>query len=288
MGYAHARVLASRVLAKPSQSARRRDTGAPTSSLKRLLGLLDLFTPFAPTWSTDDLIQAQGMTRSTGYRYIKALSDARLLSAVANGCYILGPRIIELDRQIRQCDPLYTAAGPALKQLVAHTRHSAIVCALFSGSVLCVREELTPDSPPSLFARGQTRPLFQGAASRVMLAHLRPHQLRRLYAKHKRGIAAAGLGSNWESFRTALGEIRRNGHVVSVGEFNPGVVGISAPIFNRAGQILGSIGIAGAESKFSPRQTDRTVERVIAAARQVSERVALVSVGTDRPARAVR
>src|SRR5688572_12073093 len=145
--------------------ARRTKDGS--NSLVRLLGVLDLFTPGAPAWSTDALIRSLDMSRSNGYRYIKALSDVGLIAPVSDGHYVLGPRIVELDRQIRQCDPLYNAAGPAMKRLVSASQHSALLCALFSGSVLCVREELTPDSPPTLFTRGQTRPLFQGAASKI-------------------------------------------------------------------------------------------------------------------------
>src|SRR3989442_7823959 len=69
----------------------------PSNSLVKLLDVLNLFTPAAPAWSSEELIRSQGLSRSTGYRYIKALSDAGLLAAVSNGHYILGPRIIQLD-----------------------------------------------------------------------------------------------------------------------------------------------------------------------------------------------
>src|SRR5581483_8223049 len=112
---------------------------AASNSLARTLGILNLFTPAAPLWSTEAIIQSHGMSRSSGYRYIKALADVGLIAPVSNGYYILGPRIVELDRQIRQCDPLYIAGGPVMKELVTETKHSAHLCALFSGAVLCVR-----------------------------------------------------------------------------------------------------------------------------------------------------
>jgi DNA-binding IclR family transcriptional regulator len=174
-----------------------------------------------------------------------------------------------------------------MKQLVAASHHSALLCALFSGSVLCVREALTPDSPPNLFTRGQTRPLFQGAASKIILPYLRPYQLRSLYAKHSKTIATSGLGPDWTSFRANLARIRRDGVLTTVGEFNPGVIGISAPIFNRSGQILGSIGVAGDESKFDRKKLVRVATLVKNAAEQVNERIGVVSLGTDRPARAI-
>jgi DNA-binding IclR family transcriptional regulator len=286
-GRASARRTGKRAKPRGSKSSARRDDRSEGNSLVRMLGLLDLFTLAAPAWSTDALIRALSVSRSTGYRYIKALADIGLLAPVSNGHYILGPRIVELDRQIRQCDPLYNAAGPAMKQLVAKSRQSALLCALYSGKVLCVREELTPDSPPSLFTRGQTRPLFRGAASKIILPYLSAYQLRSLFEKHAKTIATSGLGSDWTSFRSNLAKIRRDGFVMTVGEFNPGVMGISAPIFNRSGQVLGSIGVAGDASKFNRSELERVATLVKSAAQQVNERIGVVSTGSDRPARAI-
>ena len=274
-----------RVPAQAPAPAQRDDEGS--KSLVRLLGLLDLFTPAAPAWSTHALIQSLGSSRSTGYRYVKALTDVGLLAPVSNGHYILGPRIVELDRQIRQCDPLYNAASAVIKRLADESKHSVLLCALFSDSVLCVREELAPDSPPTIFSRGQRRPLFRGAASKIMLPYLKPYQLRSIYAKHSRTIAAAGLGSDWTTFRANLAKIRNDGVIVTVGEFNPGVLGVSAPIFNRDGLVLGSIGVAGAASKFDRAELDRVTRLVKAAASQVTDRLRLIGFGTDRAPRAI-
>jgi DNA-binding IclR family transcriptional regulator len=257
------------------------------NSLARTVGLLNLFTPEAPIWATDDLIGMLGMSRSTGYRSIKALVEVGLLAPVSNNKYILGPRIVALDRQIRQSDPLYNAGGPVMQSLVAETGHSSLLCALFSSAVLCIREELTDNYPEHLLTRGQERPLFRGAASKVMLPYLRPHQLRYLYAKHSATIAETGLGTDWSSFRAILTKMKTDGYANTTGEFNPGVVGISAPVFNRDGRILGSIGIAGKEARFTSADEDRYVGAVIRAGEQVSGLLRATGASVDQPARAV-
>ena len=111
---------------------------------------------------------------------------------------------------------------------------------------------------PDLFSRGQRRPLFAGAASKVILAHLPPHQLRALFARHRTSIAAAGLGADWDAFRTALRTIRDAGHCVSIGEFRPGILGIAAPLFNAEGGVLGSLGIATEARRVPARQRGST------------------------------
>lgn len=260
---------------------------APENSLTRMLELLDLFTPAAPFWSADALIRYTGASRSTIYRHVRALHEAGLLRPVANGNYIVGPRVIELDRQLRQTDPLYIAGDKVMKRLVAATGQASLLCALFSDSVMCVREELAPNSPPNLFSRGQSRPLFTGAASKIILPYLPPHQLRSVYAKHKKTIATTGLGTDWPGFRATLAQIKRIGYVTTVGEFNADVLGLSAPVFNRAGHILGSLGIAGLESAFRKADMDALAATVVAAARDVTARISAMDSELDLPPRAI-
>lgn len=257
------------------------------NSLEKMLSLLDVFTPAAPVWSTEDLIRYSGSSRSTCYRYVKVLQSAGFLAPVANGSYILGPRIIELDRHIRVCDPVYTAGGPPMQRLAARTGHSALLCILFSDTVMCVREELGADAPEGLFSRGQRRPLFSGAASKVILAHLPAHQLRNLFAKHRKTIAATGLGADWESFRKALRKIRQDGYCVTTGEFAPGITGIAAPLFNRTGKVLGSLGIAMSASTADPARFPALAKTVIKAAQESTDRICSGRHGVDLPARAV-
>lgn len=257
------------------------------SSLMKMLGILDFFTPQAPIWSTVDIIDALNTSRSTGYRYIKALNTAGLLSAVGNGYYVLGPRIIELDLQIRNSDPLLQAGKGVLEQLVEATGHSALLSMLFRNSVLCIREHLAPFSPENVFSRGQRRPLLKGAISKVILAHLPNHRLRSIFSRNQAAIREANLGATWEEFRDALSKIRKDGHSITYGEFNPGVVGVAAPVFNSEQAILGSVGIAWAEEELKDVDMSKAIVSVKRAAREITQRMSAGIPGMDLPPRAV-
>ncbi len=256
--------------ANAATKATKRETDSQ-SSFERMLGLLDLFTHSAPVRPVTDLVTYLGTSRSTSYRYIKALHAAGLIEAVANGKYVLGPRIVEFDRQIRMSDPLYKGGGHVLHSLMKLTGHSALLCGLYSDSVMCIREELAENSPPNLFSRGQRRPLFSGAASKVILPYLPPHRLRSIFQQHQRAIALAGLGTDWQSFRDSMTAIRRDGYLMSHGEFNPGVFGISAPVFNADGLVVGSIGIAGAEERLDRKKMSAYAEAVVEAGKKLSD-----------------
>src|SRR5215218_10158330 len=242
-------------------------------SLARMLNILELFSEKDSVWSTAAHIEALETSRSTGYRYIKTLHDAGLLTAVRNGYYSLGPRIIEMDLQIRLTDPLLLASHGVLEDLVDKIGHSALLCTAFYDSVLCIAEYRSPDSPANRFLRGQRRPLFQGAVSKVILAHLPHHRLKAIYGRQSQEVENAGLGSTWSAFRASLGKIKRDGYLLTMGEFNPGVYGVAAPVLNQQRTALGSVGVAWDEKERRDVKVEDAVLAVKRAATTISERL---------------
>jgi DNA-binding IclR family transcriptional regulator len=252
-----------------------------------MLGILDLFTVDNPVWSTPDILDTLESSRSTGYRYIRALTSAGLLSAVGNGYYVLGPRIIELDFQIRETDPLLQASAGVLEELVEATGHSALLCTLFQNTVICVRECRAQLSPTTLIDRGQQRPLFQGAMSKVILAHLSFHRLKSIFDRRRDEIREANLGESWKDFRNVLGKIRSDGYFKSAGEYTPGMVGVGAPVFNAEEEVIGSVGVAWDMSEMSLTDVDRVILSVRRAGKEISQRMASRDVGHVYKPRAV-
>lgn len=262
------------------------ETAEKSNSLEKMLTLLDLFTASSPVWSSEELFNFLGVSRSTGYRYIKTLHHAGLLAAVGNGSYILGPRIIELDLQIRQTDPLYNLAGPILVDLAERTNWTSLFCVLYSNLVMCIRTEGT-NKPENIFNRGQKRPLFKGAASKVILAHLPNYQLTKLFNVQKKSIALAKLGTDLPSFKAKLRQIKDDGYCKTIAEFTPGIVGIASPVFNREGKILGSVGIAAKAGDLTREGTPTLIDNVKQAATAINEAMADLETPLDQPARAV-
>jgi DNA-binding IclR family transcriptional regulator len=147
-----------------------------------------------------------------------------------------------------------------------------VACA-FRDSVLCVGEYRDPLSPENRFSRGQRRPLFQGAVSKVILAHLPHHRLKAIYPRHREEIEKAGLGSSWSEFRATLGEIKKNGYILNLGEFNPGVYGVVAPILTDQKTALGSVGVAWDQNARRDVDAEHAVRTVKQAAATISERM---------------
>jgi DNA-binding IclR family transcriptional regulator len=192
------------------------------------------------------------LSQSTAYQYFRSLIDARLLVASRAGRYRIGPAIIEFDRQVRQLDPLIRGAEPVMTALSESLEWGgvALLCRIYGLTVMCVDQRTrTPHRFAVSYERGRPMPLFRGAASKAILAELSLRPLRRHYEQASEAIAHAGLGADWKSFRLALRKIRSQGVCVTYEELDPGMAGISAPVFGPGDEILGSVGLVVAMSE---------------------------------------
>ncbi len=241
-------------------------------SAGKVLSVLSLYTADRAVWSPERAARKLDVSLATSYRYFNTLVECGMLERLQRNRYVLGPAIVELDRQIRAADPVLTIARPIMAKLLKRMRQPATVllCRYFREQVMCIHEESNQtDYQVSSYERGARRPLFRGSTSKVILAHLPPRALSDLWQSHRREIVAAGFGQSFDDFKSALRTIRQDGVRVSSGEVDPGRIGISAPLFDGHGRIAGSLSIV----LLSPRASDAVLTRlstsVINAAREI-------------------
>jgi DNA-binding IclR family transcriptional regulator len=234
----------------------------PTSADK-VLGLLSLFTTDRPVWSPERAARRMHVSLATGYRYFNTLVAAGMLEKLHRNQYVLGPAIVELDRKVRAADPVLKLAQPVMERLLRRLREPAaiLLCRYYRQKVMCIHQETNRSGeavrsqPVSSYERGALRPMFRGATSKVILAHLPPRTLVNLWRDHRRDIVANGMGPGFEDFKAALRVLRREPVNVSSSEVDKGRTGIAAPLFDGNGRVTGSLSIV---------LLSRTNERVIA------------------------
>lgn len=242
------------------------------SSLERMLSVLDVFSEDEPVWTVDALTETLRLTRSTAYRYVKELCDAGLLAPVGGGGYILGPRIIEFDRQIRNCDPLLTVGRDVLTGLMPRCGEGILfLCALRGDSVLSVFLVESPNTLDISYSRGRPMPLFRGSASVIILAHLPERRLKRLFRDHGDAILAAGLGATWADFRVKLRDIRARPYLTGRAQLDAGVFAISAPVFDADDNILASLTLAMPERRADSDDIDALAGLVVDGAARITD-----------------
>jgi DNA-binding IclR family transcriptional regulator len=215
------------------------------TSPARVLAILNLFSEERPVWHTDEIIDAMGYTRATGYRYVKDLVEAGFLQKVSGGRYSLGARIIELDYQLRRSDPVLLAAAPVMDQLARRAHLDAVLTTLLGNGIIDIYRASADAALQLGYGRGRPRPLFKGAAPKVILSCTPRPQLVKIYEAKADEAAKHGLGSTWAEFRAYLADIRKRGFYWSKGELEPGVGGAAVPLLNRDGEALAALALVG-------------------------------------------
>ncbi len=253
-----------------------------------MLAVLALFSIEEPEWTVEAAASALQVSAPTAYRYFKQLTKAGLLSPVTGASYALGPAIIGMDRQIQICDPMLNAARGVMVDLIQYAAESSTVllCRLYHDRVMCVHQVMGrgPQLPVS-YERGRLMPLFRGATSKIILAHLPSRTLKSLFERQAAEVVAAGLGTSFAAFRQGLTAVRRAGVIVSRAEIDPGRVGVAAPIFGAERAILGSLSFVLPEPRADERLIARLAPLTVAGAREIEQAMVSLSTIKSSPAR---
>jgi DNA-binding IclR family transcriptional regulator len=248
-------------------------TDKNASSLSRMLSVLDLFSDQQLNWTAEDIATTLDVSLPTGYRYVKLLADAGLLQRTADSHYTLGPRVIVLDHYIRMADPVLQQAVPFMKELVAATGFDCVLSGLYGNQVLDTHREFGASPATLNYGRGRPRPLFLGGAPKVILAGFAPAQLHKTLDAHPQEVAAAGLPTDWPAFRRYYSAIRKRGHYLSIGELEPHLAAMAAPIYRPDGDIAAAISLVSTVARMSVMDQERLAQLLGRAAQDITARL---------------
>src|SRR5450830_578444 len=103
----------------------------------RSLSVLKLFTLDRPVWTAEAISKSLEVSISTAYRYVLALEDVGLVTTASAGRYILGPAIIQLDRQLQLTDPLLQNSREIMVRIATLEHYHSVVflCVALGGPV---------------------------------------------------------------------------------------------------------------------------------------------------------
>lgn len=203
------------------------------------------------------LVQATGLARPTAHRLAVALEHHRLVARDMQGRFVLGPRLGELAAAAGE-DRLLAVAGPVLTALRDHCNESAQLYRRQGDERVCVAavERLSGlrDSVPV----GSALTMLAGSAAQVLLAWEEPERLHR-------GLQGARFTA------TALSGVRRRGWAQSVGEREPGVASVSAPVRGASGRVVAAVSVSGPIERLTRAPGRLHAPAVLGAAAKLSE-----------------
>lgn len=238
----------------------------------KVLQVLQLFRQGQQRLCAADVMEHLRVSSATAYRYLAELEAAGLVERSSVNEYVLGPTIVELDRQIRENDPLIAAAADVMKLLSDRTGGVALLCRLHGRKVVCVHQVRGRLAPPAVsYERGRAMPLFRGATSKIILANLPPAELREIAAQHADELRRARLPASYDGLAEAMARLRADKVCATAGEIDADAAGWGAAI-HQGKRLLGSLSVVLGRNS-APTDAKRVADQLLRAALRIEGRL---------------
>lgn len=252
----------------------------PVGSVARAVALLDALAASEAGLGVNELARRIGVNASTASRLLATLQTAGLVARTDGGPYRLGLKLVTLsDRVLAQLD-VRQLARPLLAGLVAQTGETATLSLPGDGAAITVDFVPSRSSVVSMARVGRPSVPHATAAGKVMLAWsggpdagAPPDPAGPAAAVGPAGVLAAFTDrtiTDPAALAAELAKVRERGWAEAVGEREPDLNALAAPVFGRDGELAAIIGLQGPASRL-PVVVRRTLrEPVVATAAQLS------------------
>jgi DNA-binding IclR family transcriptional regulator len=246
------------------------------TSADKALDVLQLFDESRPTLTGAEVVAQLGIGRSAAYRYLQSLANTGFVEEAPDGPgYRLGMRVLALARLAQLRLTLTDLARPAMRALCTETGETVLLGRRSGSVVVCLAEEQPAHPVRVAFQPGDVLPLTAGAPALVLLAWSPPEQIEEVITGGLEHYTQATM-TDPAALRDRLATIRDDGFAISRGEFEPGIVGIGAPIRDGSGHVIATVSTIGLASRIPDERIPRLVDHVRATAATITTELELL------------
>lgn len=218
-----------------------------------------------------EISRAVDLNKATTYRLLQTMvEDAFVHFDERTSRYSIGRALIQLRVQSDGSEYLRRLALPYMTRLRDSTKETVSLVIPRGHErqtievVLGLHElKVVPDV-------GSTKPIYAGAAGKVMLAFLDADELTRLVADTHLAPATSATITSEEVLRDELKRIRRVGYATSIGESILGEAAVAAPIFGHQGRVIASLNVFGPDARLPQTALTRFARETRELAKQIS------------------
>jgi DNA-binding IclR family transcriptional regulator len=204
-----------------------------------------------------------GLHNSTTFHLAKTLVSLGYLRQEKDSKrYRIGRPLFALAASALDEIEMVNVATPVLEDLSRETAESGHFAVRMGDAVVVIARTSGPGAFQLTDRVGVVRPAHCTALGKIILASLRPDQLKRFLERVEMKPATKKSISEVSVLLREIAEIKRTGIAFDDGEFNPEVRCIAVPVMDFTGQVIGALGISGPIWRLS-NQALQTHARVV-------------------------
>jgi IclR family transcriptional regulator, pca regulon regulatory protein len=244
-------------------------------ALARGIDVIRAFGPGRPTMSLTEVAAAAGLARPTARRVLltlQALGYARL----ADGEWVLTPRVLELGTAYVRSQGLWDLARPHLETLVAQTGESSSIAQLDGSDIVYVARVAVPKIVTLAVTIGTRFPALPTSLGKVLLAALAPEQVDQRLAEPSR----SGIQPRWQPSREErvqhLREVRARGWAIADEQLAYGIRSVAVPLRDGDGRVIAAVNVnTHAAETTLETLVEQHLPRLLRTAGEISQDLAL-------------
>ncbi|MFC9773339.1 MULTISPECIES: IclR family transcriptional regulator [unclassified Pseudarthrobacter] len=243
------------------------------ASLLNGLAVLEAFSVQRPLLGVTEVAQRVGLHKSTVSRILAGLTEAGYVQRdEETGRYRLGLGLLALAGPLLAELDVRRAALPYLEQLTENTHETSAISVWNGHEAIVVEQVASPHQVKHTATIGTRYNKFESSSVRVFMAAMPPALSAELLESGQiQHTAGDGLPSDHSEH---LQEVARQSFAVNDGSTADEEYGVSAPVRDYRGKVVGCITVAAPRSRVHKHaMTDELVSAVQHAASEVSTRL---------------
>src|SRR6201746_722518 len=240
-------------------------------SLGRAFAILEEVARHREGIGLADLSKLVGLHNSTTFHLAKTMVSLGYIRQEKDSKrYRVGRPLFALAASALDEIEMVNLATPVLEDLSRESGESGHFAVRMGDSVVVIARTSGPGAFQLTDRVGVVRPAHCTALGKIILASLRPDQLKRFLERIELKPATKKSITSIPVLLREIAEIRRSGIACDNGEYNLEVRCVAVPVTNFTGQIIGALGISGPIWRMSDQAVQSRAKIVQTAANRLS------------------
>lgn len=239
-------------------------------SLGKALELLELLNRSRVPMTLQALSQASGYPKSTIHSLLATLRSYGCIRQESDGRYYLGTKLFEWGCGVSAAWEITRCARPHLERLAQQTQYTALLSCVEGSDIVVIDQRVSGTGIQVASEIGGRTPLHATSQGKLLLSQLPDATVRYLMNGQGMDPFTPHTIVTLPDLLEELEHIRRKGCAIENGEYKIGLQSVSAPVFDREGQMRYTLTVVGLFRHVASGEFEEAVDMVCAAAGSLS------------------
>ena len=239
-------------------------------SVAKAMEVLQVLSQAESPLSLKELATRCGYPKSTVFGLLTTMRAYDVAAQTPDGKYTLGLRLFEYGRQVERSWDISLVARPYMEHLCQRTGASVMLSVCEGGSVITLDQVETRDNLRVVSDIGSRLPIYCTSQGKVFLAHMSRTSAEALLRAQPMTQFTPHTVTDPSALMREIETCRANGYAIENGEYKIGLRSVSAPVFDREGQMRYTLTVVGLFRHVASGEFEEAVDMVCAAAGSLS------------------